>query len=67
MLLVVAASTVSYAHEFKVITVVESIVPGGLGRSRMVENKGELDINAFTSERTDGKKSDQKGRKKRRR
>lgn len=57
--LVVAASAVSYAQEYKVITVVESIVPGGLGRSRMVENKGELDINNFTTERTDGKKSDQ--------
>ncbi len=57
--LVVAASAISYAQEFKVITVVESIVPGGLGRSRMVENKGDLDINAFTTERTDGKKSGQ--------
>ncbi len=57
--LVVAASVVSYAQEFKVITVVESIVPGGLGRSRMVENKGDLDINEFTTERTDGKKSSQ--------
>ncbi len=57
--LVVAASAISYAQEFKVITVVESIVPGGLGRSRMVENKGALDINTFTTERTDGKKSGQ--------
>jgi hypothetical protein len=56
----VAAITYSYAQEFKVITVVESIVPGGLGRSRMVENKGALDINNFTTERTDGKKSTQK-------
>ncbi|MEQ9403845.1 MAG: hypothetical protein RIM99_09685 [Cyclobacteriaceae bacterium] len=55
-----AATTISYAQEFKVITVVESIVPGGLGRSRMIENKDELDINSFTTERTDGKKSAQK-------
>ena len=47
------------AQEFKVITVVESIVPGGLGRSRMIETKSELDIDNFTTERTDGKKSDQ--------
>ncbi|MEP1095769.1 MAG: hypothetical protein ABJG78_11710 [Cyclobacteriaceae bacterium] len=60
ILFAVAVSTVSYAQEFKVITVVESIVPGGLGRSRMVENKGSLDINTFTTERTDGKKSAQK-------
>ena len=57
--LVVAAGAISYAQEFKVITVVESIVPGGLGRSRMVENQGNLDINEFTTERTDGKKSNQ--------
>ena len=45
--------------EFKVITVVESIVPGGLGRSRLIDSKTQLDINEFTTERTDGKKSDQ--------
>ena len=45
--------------EFKVITVVESIVPGGLGRSRLIENGTELNINDFTTERTDGKSSDQ--------
>lgn len=60
MVLAVAVSGVSYAQEFKVITVIESIVPGGLGRSRIVENKGELDVKNFTTERTDGKKSGQK-------
>ncbi len=59
IVLVAATSTISLAQEFKVITVVESIVPGGVGRSRMVENRGDLDINDFTTERTDGKKSDQ--------
>ena len=49
----------SQAQEFKVITVVESIVPGGLGRSRIIENKSDLEIEEFTTERTDGKKSDQ--------
>ncbi len=47
------------AQEYKVITVVESIVPAGIGRSRIIENKTELDVDAFTTERTDGKKSDQ--------
>jgi len=45
--------------QFKVITVVESIVPGGLGRSRMIENQTDMDIDEFTTERTDGKKSKQ--------
>lgn len=57
--LAVVASTSSFAQEFKVITVVESIVPGGLGRSRIVENKENLNVKDFTTERTDGKKSAQ--------
>lgn len=43
--------------QYKVITVVESIVPGGLGRSRLIESKTPLEIDDFTTDRTDGKKS----------
>lgn len=46
--------------EFKIVTIVESIVPMGLGRSRIIDNKGEVDVSNFTTERTDGKKSKQK-------
>ena len=46
----------SAAQEFKIITIVESIVPGGGGRSRIVENQGTVDINAVTTER-EGNKS----------
>lgn len=52
-------SSMAQAQEFKVITIVESVVPGGLGRSRMIETQSELDIDNFTTERTDGKKSSQ--------
>lgn len=45
--------------EFKIITTIESIVPGGVGRSRIIENGTEINYNEFTTERTDGKKSDQ--------
>jgi len=45
--------------EFKIITTIESIVPGGMGRSRIIENGTEIDYNQFTTERTDGKKSAQ--------
>ena len=45
---------------YKVITIVESVVPMGLGRSRIIENKSDLDIANYTTERTDGKKSKQK-------
>jgi hypothetical protein len=44
---------------YKVVTVVESIVPAGLGRSRMIESQTEVDIADFTTNRTDGKKSSQ--------
>lgn len=47
--------------QYHVVTIVESIVPGGLGRSRMIEEKSPLNHNDFTTERTDGKKSRQRG------
>jgi hypothetical protein len=45
--------------QYQVITIVESIVPGGIGRSRMIENTSPIDHNAFTTSRTDGKDSKQ--------
>ncbi len=48
------------SYEYKVITSIESIVPAGIGRSRIVEEKSPLDAQSFTTERTDGKKSKQK-------
>ena len=48
------------AQQMKVVTIVESIVPMGLGRSRIIEHQGDLDVSDFTTERTDGKKSNQK-------
>ncbi len=46
------------AQEYAVITTIESIVPAGLGRSRMISNKEYLNTADFTRSRTDGKKSD---------
>ena len=45
--------------EYKVITSIESIVPGGLGRSRIIENTDKADSEALTTSRTDGKRSNQ--------
>jgi hypothetical protein len=56
-LMLISAMT-SYAQEYTVITTVESIVPAGLGRSRMIANKEDLNTAEFTRERTDGKTSD---------
>ncbi len=46
------------AQEYKVITIVESIVPLGIGRSRMMDPKQTADYKELTTSRTDGKKSD---------
>jgi hypothetical protein len=53
------ASAMAFAQEYKIITTVESIVPMGLGRSRMVDHRQTADYKALTTTRTDGKKSDQ--------
>ncbi len=47
------------AQQYKIVTIVESIVPGGLGRSRIIETQKEADVNSFTTIR-DGNKSNQK-------
>ena len=51
--------TSAYAQEYKIVTTVESIVPMGLGRSRMVDAQNSSDYKTFTTERTDGKTSSQ--------
>jgi len=45
--------------QYKVITTIESVVPGGLGRSRIINESEEVDYTEYTTERDDGKKSDQ--------
>lgn len=52
-------STLLFSQEYKIITTVESIVPLGIGRSRILDAKENSDYKALTTERTDGKKSDQ--------
>lgn len=62
VLIAALALTVSIdlsAQQYKVITVVESIVPMGIGRSRMIESTSTVNVDDATTERTDGKKSDQ--------
>ncbi|WP_405413228.1 hypothetical protein [Maribacter sp. Asnod1-A12] len=41
------------AQEYKVITSVESIVPSGLGRSRIIDANADRDFKEFTSEQTE--------------
>lgn len=42
-----------HAQQFKVITSVESIVPSGLGRSRIIDAQEDKDFEEFTSEQTE--------------
>jgi len=46
------------AQEYKIITTVESIVPMGLGRSRIIDSQQAMDYKAFTTGRNEGKDSD---------
>lgn len=49
--------------EFKIVTTIESIVPGGAGRSRIIENGTEVDYSEFTTVRSkDGKDKTSKDR-----
>jgi len=49
-----ATLTVS-AQEYKVVTIIESIVPMGAGRSRIIETQGTPDVNALTTTREENK------------
>lgn len=46
-------------YEYQIITSVESIVPAGAGRSRLISQNEPVNYLDFTTSRTDGKKSDQ--------
>ena len=45
-------------YEYKVITSIESIVPNGVGRSRLISAEEDKDYKEFTSVRTDDKSKD---------
>jgi hypothetical protein len=59
LLLSMSLGTFVFSQEYKVITTVESIVPLGLGRSRLLDAKQTADYKSLTTVRVDGKKSDQ--------
>ncbi|MCK0189501.1 hypothetical protein [Arenibacter sp. F20364] len=61
--LMIAAVTDVNAQQFKVITSVESIVPSGLGRSRIISATEDRDHKEFTSEQTDEDNSRNKSKR----
>lgn len=51
--LILVSAAHGYAQEIKIITSVESIVPSGLGRSRIVDAQEEKNYGEFTSTQTE--------------
>lgn len=56
--------TSKQAFEIKVITSVESIIPSGLGRSRLISSNEERDYKQFTSRRTEENNTRNKSKRK---
>ncbi|OIQ28765.1 MAG: hypothetical protein BM564_08325 [Bacteroidetes bacterium MedPE-SWsnd-G2] len=48
--------------EFKVVTSVESIVPAGVGRSRIISTTEDKNYQDYTTVRTDNKETDKKNK-----
>ena len=51
------------SYEYQVITSVESIIPSGTGRSRLISTNEARNYQDFTSQRTDGKNVKDKRKK----
>ena len=51
------------SYEYKVITSVESIVPMGIGRSRVISFEENKNFNNFTSERTEDNNKQNKSKR----
>jgi len=67
LILVIAITFISFIDlyaqaEYKVITSVESIVPNGLGRSRLISASEDRDFKEFTSSRSDDKDEDERNK-----
>jgi hypothetical protein len=54
-----AAIAGAAAQEYAIVTSVESIIPMGLGRSRIIFNKQDMDTANYTRNRADGNSSQQ--------
>jgi len=54
--------TASAQTEFKIVTIIESIVPNGLGRSRMIVANETKDHKEYTVTRTGDKETDKKNK-----
>lgn len=57
--LILCTGTLIQAQQVKVVTIIESIIPMGVGRSRIIENTSTVDAAALTTERKKGTDSEQ--------
>ena len=51
------------SYEYKIVTSIESVVPMGLGRSRIISENEEKNYKDFTSERTEENKKQNKSKR----
>jgi hypothetical protein len=51
--LLITSGTIAQVYEYKIVTTVESIVPNGLGRSRMISANDSRDYKEFTTTRSE--------------
>ncbi len=58
-LLLMISPIFAQKYEYNIVTTIESIVPMGIGRSRIVAGQQALNVDDFTTSRIDGKKSKQ--------
>jgi len=65
VLILVSSIDINAQVEYKVITSVESIVPAGLGRSRLISTDEERNYKDFSSDRSSDKKEDGRNKSKR--
>ncbi len=61
--LFIAATLDANAQQIKVITSVESIVPSGLGRSRIIDAQEEKDFDSYTTTQTEEDNSRNKSKR----
>ncbi len=69
-IIAIAFTSISFINkpaqvEYKVVTAVESIVPNGIGRSRMIMATEDKNYQEFTTLRSDDKNKDEKNKSKR--
>ena len=49
----IALCSIAQGYEYKIVTVVESIIPNGLGRSRMISANDTRNYKEFTTTQTE--------------